>query len=275
MAFLAYRTSRGKKYWSIVESVRLNGKPKHVIIEYLGAADKLLQRLRDSDEMSLKSSAHGDAAALLSIAAELDLVEIINKHVPPGKNGKKPMRDGLTVGASFLLAAVGRACRPTSKMGWYDRAKTTSLEYCLKTSFKKLDSQHFRDQMGFLPTEKIPAIEEEIVARLVRQYRIEPDTLLFDTSNFFTFIDSGNDRCSIARRGKNKQKRNDLRQIGLALLVTRKDQFPLFHKTYQGNHNDITVFGEVLDDMVGRIKKVFHQPGRPNPGLRQGQQLEG
>jgi transposase len=259
MAFLACRTSRGKKYWSIVESVRVNGKPKHVIIEYLGPADKLLGRLRDSDEMSLKSYAHGDTAALLSIAAELEIIEIINKHVPAGKNGKKPMRDGLTVGASFLLAAAGRACRPTSKMGWRDWAKTTSLEFCLKSSFKKLDSQHFWDQMNFLPTDKIQAIEEEIVARLVRQYDLKPDTLLFDTSNFFTFIDSGNDRCTMAQRGKNKQKRNDLRQIGLALLVTRKDQFPLFHKTYQGNLNDITVFGEVLDDLVGRIKKVFHQ----------------
>ena len=163
MAFVTYRTSRGRKYWSIVESRRINGKPKQVILEYLGTAETLLQRFRDKRRISLKSYSHGDTSALVTVAKELDLINIINKHIPSGKNGNRPVRDGLTVGSSFFLAAIGRACYPTSKMGWYEWCKTTSLEYCLKTSFRNLDSQHFWDQMGFLPEEKIRVIEEEII----------------------------------------------------------------------------------------------------------------
>ena len=259
MAFVTYRISRGRKYWSIVESRRINGKPRQVILEYLGTAETLLQRLQDKRRTSLKSYSHGDTSALVTVARELDLINIINKHIPSGKNGNRPVRDGLTVGSSFLLAAIGRACHPTSKMGWYEWCKTTSLEYCLKTSFKNLDSQHFWDQMGFLPEEKIRVIEEEIIKRMVQIYTIAPDTLLFDTTNFFTFIDSKNRRCDLPRRGKNKQKRSDLRQIGLAFLVTRKHQFPLFHKTYEGNKNDVTVFREVLSDMVARLRNLFDQ----------------
>lgn len=259
MAFLAYRTSRGKKYWSIVESKRINGKPKHIILEYLGSADTLFQRLLDEERVSLKSYSHGDVHALLNIARELGLIEIINEYIPAGKNGKRPIRDNLTVGASFILAAIGRASLPTSKRGWYEWAKTTSIEYCLSSSLKKLDSQHFWDQMDFLPEDKIPAIEEEIVERLIERYGIKPDTLLYDISNFFTFIASDNDRCDIAQRGRNKQRRDDLRQIGLALLVSRKEQFPLFHKTYEGNKNDITVFKEVLSDLVDRVNRVFNE----------------
>ena len=37
-------------------------------------------------------------------------------------------------------------------------------------------------------------------------------------TNFATFIDTGNDRAPIAQRGKAKQKRTDLRLVGLALV---------------------------------------------------------
>ena len=256
MAFIQSRTSRGKRYWSIVESRWIDGKSRPYILEYLGTAQSLFARLREQRDVMIRSYTHGDSAALINIAIELNIVGIINRHIPQSKNGKKPKRDGFTVGASFLLAALGRACHPTSKMGWYEWCKTTSLEYSLKSSFKKLTSQHFWDQMNSLPVEKIEAIEEEIVKKLIEKYDIKLDTLLFDTTNFFTFIDSENSKCTIAKRGKQKQKRYDLRQVGLALLVTKENQFPLFHKTYQGNKNDSKLFKEEFADLIKRLTAV-------------------
>ncbi|MBU4304352.1 MAG: hypothetical protein KJ893_01800 [Candidatus Omnitrophica bacterium] len=121
----------------------------------MGTAETLLRRLRQEDDFSITSYSHGDTIALINIALELDIIGIINKYVPIRENKKKPKRDGLSVGASFLLAALGRACHPTSKMGWYNWCKGTSLEYCLKTSFKALTSQHFWDQMDVLETESL------------------------------------------------------------------------------------------------------------------------
>ena len=257
MASIQARVSRGRKYWSIVESRRVNGKPRTFILEYLGTAETLLKRIRDGQTGgTIKTYAHGDTAALLNAANGLGIVDIINRHVPLGKGGAKRKRDGLTVGASLLLAAIGRACHPTSKLGWYDWCRQSSLEYCLKSSFKNLDSQHFWDQMDALPSETIPLIEEEIVKRLWDIHDISGDCLFFDTTNFFTFIDSANGRCEIPQRGRNKQKRFDLRQIGMALLVSREDQFPLFHQTYHGNKNDITVFKEVFHSLLSRLKLV-------------------
>lgn len=254
MASIQARVSRGIKYWSIVESKRVNGKPRTTILEYLGTAETLLDRLQGHDSRALTSYSHGDTTALLGIASELGILEIINSHVPPLKSGKMPMRDGLTVGASFLLAAVGRACKPTSKLGWYDWCKKTSLQYSLGMSLKDLDSQHFWDQMGCLPSENIASIESDIVKKLIATYNIKLDRLFFDTTNFFSFIDSSNDRCDLPQRGKNKQKRYDLRQIGMALLVSRQHQFPLFHQVYRGNKNDVTVFKEVFGDLTARLR---------------------
>lgn len=256
MAFIASRKSRGKTYWSIVESRRINGMPRNFILEYLGTADSLLERLNDENDLTLKSYSHGDTAALVNAAIELDIVDIINKYIPENKKGGKTTRNNCTVGATCLLASIGRACHPTSKMGWYDWCKETSLEYSLKASLKGLDSQHFWDQMNTLPTESIPLIEEEIMKKVVDIYDIKLDCLLYDTTNFFTFIASDNTNCDLPKRGKNKQKRYDLRQIGMALLVTKQDQFPLFHKTYQGNMNDSKLFKEIFYGLINRIRSL-------------------
>ena len=260
MAFLQARTSRGNRYWSIVESCWENGKSKPRIVEYLGTAETLLDRLRgNGGKVEIKTYSHGDVAVLLNIGEQLGIVEILNRHIPTKKNGEPAQHDNLSVGASMLLAALGRACHPTSKRGWYDWCKDTSLEYLLRRSFAGLDSQHFWDQMEAIPVEAISKIEEDILQVLLKQYDVKLDTLLLDATNFFTFIASDNDRCTIARRGKNKQRRIDLRQVGLFLLVTRAEQFPLFHRTYQGNTNDAKLFSESFADIVSRLKAITKQ----------------
>lgn len=259
MAFIASRMSRGKRYWSIVESRRVNGRPRQTILEYLGTAETLLQKLNEPGDVSIKSYTHGDVTALLAIAKELNIVDIINNHASSCANGRKTNRDHLTTGESLILAAVGRACHPTSKLGWYDWCKTTSLEYHFGMSLKKLDSQHFWDQMDRVPEDKIPMIEEEIVEMLMGKYGMKLDNLLFDTTNFFTYIASDNNHCQIPLRGKNKQKRMDLRQFGLALLVTKNEHLPLFHKTYEGNKHDAVVFKEIIRNLINRVKNITTQ----------------
>src|SRR5208283_3697244 len=110
----------------------------------------------------------------------------------------------------FLLAAIGRLCAPTSKDGFYGWAKHTSLEYLLKTNLSKVDSQHFWDLMDALPVEHIDLIEREILQKVFDAYHPSTQSLFFDTTNFFTYIDTTNTRCILAKRGKNKQKRADL-----------------------------------------------------------------
>jgi len=254
MATLQKRKSRGKTYWSIVESRRVNGKPRPVILAYLGRAEDLLKRLTEGIPQRVKSYSHGAVAMLLHMAEELQVVETINRHLP---EHCKQLRDGFTVGGSLLLAAIGRACKPTSKENWYQGfARHTSLVYLLRMSLSKLDSQHFWDQMDSVPASAIPLIEEDLVRTMIEKEDVTLDTLLCDMSNFFTFIASANERCSLAQRGKNKQKRMDLRQLGLLLLVTRQDHLPLFHKIYQGNLQDRTVFKKYFQDMVNRFKLI-------------------
>lgn len=258
MASLQQRISGGYKYWYIVESRRVNGKPRPIPLLYLGKADDILKRLQGGicKNIKCKSFSHGAVAALLRVVDDIGVIDIINKYVPKNKKNGKQLRDGLTVGGSLTLRAIERVCHPCSNREFYTWAKTTSLEYLLRVSCAKMDSQHFWDQMDELPVSAIPKIEEEIVKRVIEIEDISLDTLLLDATNFFTFINTTNDRCSLAQRGKNKKGRNNLRQIGILLVVSRKDIVPLFHETYEGNKADSKIFASTIKKITDRLCEI-------------------
>lgn len=257
MATLQSKMSHGCKYWYIVESRRVNGKPRPVVIAYLGSTQALVERLQSAGtgDFTLKSYAHGAIAALLNLALQLQIPQQINAHIhsPRSYMAKKPIRNNLTAGMTLLLGAIGRVCTMTSKRGWWSWARTTSCEYLLKCSLSRIDSQHFWDLMDALPLKAIPDIEGAILHRAFKLFNLQADTLLLDTTNFFTFIHTTNYRCTIAQRAKNKQKRNDLRQVGLALVVTRGDYIPLFHLTYRGNTSDCKTFASIITQVKTRM----------------------
>ena len=104
MASLQQKTSRGHKYWYIVESRRVNGKPRPVVLAYLGKADDLLRRLAGiGSGAGIKSYAHGAVAALLRVAQELQVPSLINEQVHATRHymPDKPLRHAMTVGATL------------------------------------------------------------------------------------------------------------------------------------------------------------------------------
>jgi len=263
MASLVAKTVHGKKYWQLVESRRVNGKPRSFVLMHLGRPADLLIRLQRLEEgFRTRSVSHGAVAALWSLAEELGVVDLINAQIPRDSRGRLPRNDGVAPGVSLLLAAIGRACKPTSKRAWAQWASTTSLPRLAGVDGARMTSQHFWDQMNLLPVEGIAQIEEALVRRVVEREGIAPDLLFYDTTNFFTFIASDNERCTLAQRGHSKQKRHDLRQLGLGLVVSRDGQLPLFHLLYEGSRPDARLFPELLTSLRERVEKLFgaHTP---------------
>ena len=240
-----------------MQSKRIKGKPRPIVLESLGSTEMLIKRLQNQKSSSIqKSFSHGAVAALLKLAKKLDVVTTINKHTASQREywGNQPLRNNLTAGATILLAAIGRVCEPTSKRAWAEWSQGTSCDHLLRISSENVDSQHFWDLMDCIPEDAIELIETEILENVFKHYPLQEGTLLYDTTNFHTFIHTENDRCDIAQRGKNKQKRNDLRQVGMALTVTQESYIPLIHYTYQGNINDSKVFFKVISIVKKRMQ---------------------
>lgn len=257
MASYQIVTAKGHRYLRIVESFRdpVTRRPKLRVVRHLGRAEDALRTFAQAEHIELASHTHGPVAAVWQLARTLDLAALLDAHVPPGAGPAQ--HDGLTVGQSLTLAAVGRACHATSKRGFAPWAATTSLGDLAQVDVTRLTSQHFWDQMHRLPVAALAAIETALVARVLTRFALPLDTVLYDATNFFTFLATTNVRATLPARGHNKQKRHDLRQVGVALCCTRgglgAPAIPLFHQVYGGGRPDVRVFADVLPQLRERF----------------------
>lgn len=248
MAYLITKTIRGHKYYYLARSQRVDGIPRIVWQKYIGTANDVAQRLQTphSHIKEVDVFEFGACAALWKITQKLGLIDIIDRYA-----GKRDQ--GISVGTYMAVAAINRCVAPTSKRSishWYRRC---ALRRLLGISPSHFSSQRFWDHMDYLDEDKILAIHKELTKQLQTVYGLETNTLLYDTTNFFTFLSPYNPS-DLAQRGKNKQHRDDLRQVGLALLVSRDCQVPLFHWTYRGNLHDAKVFPVLIEKLNGYLK---------------------
>jgi len=246
---------RGHTYWYARECQRVDGKPKIVWQKYLGRAEDIANAAGAPSQppapREVTLSDFAAPAALYDLIEQLDLVTIIDRHA-----GKRAQ--GVSVGAYIALAALNRCLAPTSKARMADWYTSTVLRRLLPIPPNLLTSQRFWDHMSYLDADKIAAIEQDLTRRLIDRFHIELSCLFYDTTNFYTFIDSFNEASGLAQRGKSKEKRMDLRIVGLALLVTKDFHIPLFHQVYAGNIHDSTSFASVTEAVVARYR-LFSQ----------------
>jgi len=257
MASLTAKVIHGKTYYYARECQRVNGKPKIVRTVYLGAADELIaaatqqkQRLIPQPQ-SVDIAAFGDVVALYDLAQQIGLVELLDRHLPK-------RQQGLSVGQYLLLAAINRAVHPTSKRQLADWYRQTTLPRLIPATAAQLSSQAFWNHLDFVEERHIEAIERELSQRLVAQFQLSLRTLTYDGTNFFTFVDTQTDS-ELLRRGHNKQKRNDLRQVSLGMLVSTDFHVPLFHKVYAGNVPDCTIFKTITEELRGRYTELARE----------------
>jgi transposase len=251
MASLTIKTIAGKRYYYARECKRIDGKPKVVWQKYLGKADDIIAAMTGpAPGLSTASEAlvaeFGASAALWRLAMRIGLVEIVD-----GVCGKR--HQGLSVGQYFLLAAINRCVCPKSKAAFSEWYSGTVLRRLVPAPPGALTSQRFWDHMARVDEKAIQDIERSLTARVVAEFGITLDHVLYDATNFFTFIDSFNDAPSLPQRGHSKEGRASLRLIGLALLVTRDFHVPLVHATYPGNRSDAKQFESLCATLIERV----------------------
>lgn len=248
------RKIKGHIYYYAVIKARVNGKPRNIWQYYLGTAEDIFNACagkpsrRDKKERWSLYWEFGSVCALLSMVRRIRLVEIINSHIPLHEKN-------ITTGNYIALAAINRCLAPCSKARlaeWYQR---TSLLRILKFKPSLLSSQRFWDHMDLLTKERIEEIENELTQHLIKEFNLDLRCLIYDSTNFFTFIDTFTE-CELPQRGRNKQGRNSLRQVNLGLVVTKEFHIPLFHYVYGGNINDVTEFGTVTETLAQRYKML-------------------
>ena len=258
MSSIVGKKRGNQTYYYLVESARVDGKPRIVDQQYLGSAEELVARLTDAPAGSPERTQHekfGDLAAVWGVLGRLGVVEAIDAVC-----GSRRADAGASVGTYLALATLNRVVAPCSKLGFSDWWATTAGPRFTKVSVPATDHRRFWDAMDALDTTKLAAAERAISTAMVTEYGLDLSALALDMTNFATFIDTANDKAPIAQRGHAKQKRNDLRLVGLGLVVTRDGAVPILSHAYAGNRPDVTQFSTVLDELTSRYRALLDYP---------------
>lgn len=253
MASIIKKKVKSYTYYYYVESKRVNGKPKLVNQKYLGTAEKVLERLQEPGnalrDQALYSNEtdFGAVALVYDIADRLGISGIIDSYLPKRKQGA-------SVGAYILTAAINRAIDPSSKSGleeWYSR---TCLPMITGIKPSTYTPQSFWNNTC-ISAGQLDQIEDAILRKVLAEYDIDTTQIIYDATNFFTYIDTTQDS-ELAKRGHSKEKRNDLRIVGLSLMVSPDFAVPLLHETYPGNMSDAKEFPVMVQKLKARYEEI-------------------
>jgi transposase len=257
VASIVGKTIKGQTYYYLREVARVGGKPKIVSQRYLGKASDIEAAVDGAQAVPDRTRhlAFGDLAAVWSMLKRMKVAEIVDEVVGPRRSDA-----AASVGTYIALATANRVTDPCSKRGFVEWWQTTAGDRWMKIPSAALDHRRFWDAMDAISAEQLAQIERRIVARVVEQFTVEVAGLVLDMTNFATYIDTANGRAPIAQRGHAKQKRNDLRIVGLGLVVSTDGGVPLVSHAYPGNRPDVTQFGELVAELVARFRAL---PGDP------------
>jgi transposase len=273
VASIVGKKQGNKTYYYLVESARVGGKPRIVSQRYLGPAEEIVARLAETGPGEPDRTRHlafGDVAAVWSVLERLKVAEIVDEVVGPRRADASA-----SVGTYIALATLNRVCDPCSKLGFADWWAKTAADRFVRLPPAGLDHRRFWEAMGAIGEAELAEVERRIVARMVEVFAVELSGLVLDMTNFATWIDSGNDRAPIAQRGRSKQKRSDLRLIGLGLIVSTDGGIPLVSHAYPGNRPDVTQFPVMAAELGRRFGALPGELGQLTLVFDAGQNSEG
>lgn len=261
MAHFHTKTKNGRPYLYVREIARVNGKPKVISQTYIGAPEKVRSLIKgDSNEggclRKLKVEEFGALWLALQADKDINLVAIIDEIIPPD-----PREKGPSLGEYFLYAALNRMIEPQSKRALPEWYQATAVQQLRRVDTDDLSSQRYWAKWNKVEQETLEKIAQKFFEKVWQGEKSNGDCLLFDTTNFYTYMAS-NTFSELAARGKNKAGKHHLRQIGMALLVGRDNKLPMFYREYPGNQHDSKVFGAIMSEMLTKIEVISQSKQR-------------
>jgi hypothetical protein len=265
-----YRAKDGKRhaYWALVRSVRTARGPRQQVVAYLGDMD-------EQGRLGVRQAARGgadpqgqlfdvtsprfvevDLEAVrvencrsfggpwlgLQILRKLDLIQLLPKLIPPG-------REEIPWPMMAWVLALSRLCDPSSELHIAEHffEHSAMAELLGIPAAKVNEDRLYRTLDALLPHKA--ALEKHLKERLGEWFGLSYDLLLYDiTSTYFEGQAKAN---PLARRGYSRDGRPQCKQVCIALVVSRSGM-PVGYELFAGNRADVTTLPEIVAVMEGR-----------------------
>jgi transposase len=258
MASLISKKKGNKLYYYVVESARVGGKPRIVQQTYLGTADRLADLLKERTApvpLSATTREFGLPGALWLAAQRSGVWDVLKGMWPEPRSGP-------SIAHYLLLAVIHRICQPgpkTEAAAWY---RSTILYPLWSLSPERFRSQDFWDAFDEIQVEgddggadELEEAQLRLLAVWKEKQLVSRRLLAYDTTNFYTWTASTNQRNRLAQRGHNKQGRHNLRQVGLSYVLDGESGISLCHHVYAGNVADVEELPQALERIVKMLNR--------------------
>jgi len=256
MASLISKKKGNKLYYYVVESARVDGQPRIVQQTYLGTAEKVAALLKDRTApipVSASRCEFGLPGALWLAAQRSGMWDLLRSMWPKPKSGPSPAH-------YLLLAAIHRICQPGPKTEVADWYRESILQTQWQFPPDRFSSQAFWDcfdqiQANGDSDDELDEAQRRLVGVWKEKQLVSRRLLAYDTTNFYTWVASTNQRNRLAQRGHNKQGRHNLRQIGMSYVLDAEHGLSLCHHVYAGNVADAVELPEALNRIVTMLDR--------------------
>jgi len=245
-----------RQYLEIVENRRVDGKVRQRVLANLGRLDRAQEGQIDAligslAKFSIRRALFDAAPDALSAQWSRDYGPVLvfrrlwedlglNGTLAKLLEGSKIQHD---VEEATFAMVLNRLMDPESKLGvsrWVDKV--------FRPEFESLGPQHFYRSLDVLARNK-RLVEEALFARVRSLFDLELDVVFYDTTS--TYVHGTQAR--LAEFGYSRDKRPDLRQVTVGILMTR-DGMPVGHQVFPGNFADVECFLAALADLRCRYK---------------------
>jgi transposase len=263
MASLISKKKGNKLYYYVVESARVEGKPRIVQQTYLGSADRLADLLKERTApipLSATAREFGLPGALWLAAQRSGVWDVLKAMWPEPRSGP-------SIAHYLLLAVIHRICQPGPKTQVADWYRSTILYPLWSLSPERFRSQDFWDAFDEIQgegedggTDELEEAQLRLLAVWKEKQVVSRRLLAYDTTNFYTWTASTNQRNRLAQRGHNKQGRHNLRQVGLSYVLDGESGISLCHHVYAGNVADVEELPQALERIVKMLNRNQIEP---------------
>jgi transposase len=252
MAHLHKKIKKGRPYYYLREIARVDGKPKVVSQIYLGSMERLAELAKGTVQRPQKISVKEFGALFIAnlIEEQAGIASIIDSVLPGVEQERGP-----SIGEYFLYAVFNRMVDSCSKRALPEWFRATAIQQIRPVDTQELNSGRYWDKWDRVGPKDIEKIATLFFKRVCEIENVDSDCFLFDTTNYYTYM-AGHTPSELARRGNNKDGKSWLRQVGVALLVSRDTQMPLFYREYEGNRHDSKEFQKILGEITTVMKSA-------------------
>lgn len=245
------------RYQYVVKSVRVEGEPRQEVMASLGRVDdvtskdkdeliRVLLRLAGGDvpekggdpDLGSESPSFGSIFAVERAWESLGLKWILRMLARK--------RDfGFDLERAVFAMVANRLIDPQSK---YGTAEWLYRDVYLPTG-TPLDADHLYLALSWL-TQVQSEVELQLYRKLVRENRIDPTVVFYDTSAVWF---EGRGPEGLAQHGRPKGTHPPNRRLILLGLVRSLNGWPISHHVFPGNTADVSTVEPVLRDLVERF----------------------